>query len=100
MLMVLKCVFHIWQVFGYHLQEFEEKSGHFVLLNQVLLEESLPSQSSNETNTILFIILSAIYLSGGQIGEGNKLSPFLSSISLFCLWWRTLFSEENRVGYT
>lgn len=56
-------------VFGFLLHEFDEKSGHYVLLNQVIMPENLPHQDLSESNTILFLTLSAIFLSEGCIGE-------------------------------
>lgn len=57
-------------MFGFLLHEFDEKSGHYVLLNQVIMPENLPHQDLSESNTILFLTLSAIFLSEGCIGEG------------------------------
>lgn len=35
------------------------------------MPENLPHQDISENNTILFLTLSAIFLSEGQIGEGT-----------------------------
>lgn len=69
------------QVFGYKITEFEEKSGHYILVNQVRQLESFSPQQFSDSNTILFLILSAIFLAEGQIVEGITVF-FCSSSSL------------------
>lgn len=56
-------------VFGFHLYEFEGKSGYYVLQNQIGVIQGVSQQDPSETNTILFLILSTICLSDGEIME-------------------------------
>ena len=63
------------------MHEFDEKSGHYVLLNQVVMPENLTIQSTSESNTILFLTLTAILLSDGIIVEGNEMSNSLTSLT-------------------
>ena len=73
---------YLWiQIFGYSIEELEEKTGHYILVNQVVLPENLiPERKKvSENDNILFLVLSAIYLSDGQLVEGDYK---LSSISL------------------
>jgi len=63
--------FQFEKVFGYHLLEFEEKTGHFVLQNMI---EPIPNHSCIEpeaNNGLLFILLTTIYMSDGEISEGK-----------------------------
>jgi hypothetical protein len=59
------------QVFGYKIHEFEEKSGHFVLVNTVSHEGKLSNPQNAQENSVLFLILAAIYLAEGEIAEGD-----------------------------
>ena len=68
------------QVFGYKITEFDEKSGHYILANQVRQPETFSPRQFSDNNTVLFLILSAIFLSEGQIVEGNLVFIKLASI--------------------
>jgi len=60
---------YLEDVFGYKITEFEEKSGHYILVNRVSQQSTLFSKQFSDDNTILFLILSSIFLSEGQIVE-------------------------------
>lgn len=75
------------QVFGYKITEFEEKSAHYILVNQIRQHGTFSTQQFSDTNTILFLILTAIYLAEGQIIEGNGI---LLESSYLDRWWNKL----------
>lgn len=60
----------VTQVFGYTIQEFDDKSGYFILVNTIPRPDGFLEDMTDE-RMLLFVILGAIYLSGGSIGEGN-----------------------------
>jgi len=78
--LLLLLILQIWcisQVFGFHLYEFEGKSGFYVLQNQIGVIKGVSPQDPSEANTILFLILSTICLSDGEIMEGEKFYDFI-----------------------
>lgn len=52
--------------------EFEEKSGSFVMVNQIVHKGTLTDSQHKHENSLLFFILSAIYLAEGELPEGKS----------------------------
>ena len=63
--------------------EFEEKSGYFVMVNQIVHKGALTDSQHQHENSLLFLILSAIYLAEGELAEGNLFINLLLKVKIW-----------------